>query len=212
MMPARGIDLSKSWADQVEEEEEAATPIVTATHENTEIEEPSTAIELAHAWPLSAATEPSAAETAAIANPARGPPLPLMPKFAMPTAAEQCEPHLPLSVRLRGGGTEDELRHASAHGQEGGGGGTLTETESDSKQASREKSGNEGSEPESTAGQAPCRNAELKTQPDPSAHQKRARETDFDDEGADAAEQQVVKRPKSGSVSGEVAMSESDGG
>ena len=128
MMRARvGIDLSKSWADQVEEEEEAATPIVTATHENTEIEEPSTAIELAHAWPLSAATEPSAAETAAIANPARGPPLPLMPKFAMPTAAEQCEPRLPLSVRLRGGGTEDELRHASAHGQEGGGGGALTE-------------------------------------------------------------------------------------
>ena len=36
-----------------------------------------------------------------------------------PSAAEQCEPRLPLSVRLRGGGTEDELRHASAHGQEG---------------------------------------------------------------------------------------------
>ena len=81
MMPARGIDLSKSWADQVEEEEEAATPIVAAIHENTKIEEPSTAIELAHAWPLSAATEP------------------LMPEFAMPTAAEQCEPRLPLILR-----------------------------------------------------------------------------------------------------------------
>ena len=104
MMPARGIDLSKSWADQVEEEEEAATPIVTATHENTKIEEPSTAIELAHAWPLSAATEP------------------LMPEFAMPTAAEQCEPRLPLILRpLGSGGGEDNglPRHASAHGQEG---------------------------------------------------------------------------------------------
>ena len=96
----------RQTAHKDQDQEKAATP--TGTHENTEIEEPSTAIELAHAWPLSAASEPSAAETATIANPARGPPLPLMPKFAMPTAAEQCEPRLPLSVRLRGGGTEDE--------------------------------------------------------------------------------------------------------
>ena len=40
---------------------------------------------------------------------------------------------------------------------------------------------------------------------------KRARATDFDDEETDATEQQKLKCPRSGSVSGEAAMSESDG-
>ena len=35
---------------------------------------------------------------------------------------------------------------------------------------------------------------------------KRARATDFDDEETDAAEQQKVKCPRSGSASGEAAM------
>ena len=60
-------------------------------------------------------------------------------------------------------------------------------------------------------GQAPRRSAELQTQPDPSAHQKRARATDFDDEETGAAEQQSLKRPRLGGASGEAAMSESDG-